>query len=362
MASTTKIEWVKNNDGSQGQSWNFLRGCRRVSEGCTNCYAERQAIRHAGPGGPYEGLVKSTPNGPRWTGEISFHEEILLAPLKRKKPTTYFVNSMSDLFYEKVSDEILDKAFAVMALCPQHTFQILTKRPERMREYCQRFAGRASHLDTFACWASAMATWLCDSGVREYQNDGDGDSTDHVYEELLHSRGPDRGEGFFENIWLGVSVEDQKTADERIPILLQTPAAIRWLSVEPLLGPINLTHIQFPNTLGNMESWDALDLHTEVDPDYDPDKQNGCTHILDWIVVGGESGPGARPCDVQWIRSIIEQCKAAQVPVFVKQLGAQPFEPKRYAMFGDAGLYLNNRKGGDPSEWPSELRVREFPK
>jgi protein gp37 len=341
MASTTKIEWVKNNDGSQGQSWNFLRGCRRVSEGCTNCYAERQAIRHAGPGGPYEGLVKSTPNGPRWTGEISFHEEILLAPLKRKKPTTYFVNSMSDLFYEKVSDEILDKAFAVMALCPQHTFQILTKRPERMLEYIESLKNYDAPLSQY--W---LGDWVSMGMERVRYN-----TLTNIYVDKP-----------LPNVWLGVSVEDQKTADERIPILLQTPAAIRWLSVEPLLGPINLTHIQFPNTLGNMESWDALDLHTEVDPDYDPDKQNGCTHILDWIVVGGESGPGARPCDVQWIRSIIEQCKAAQVPVFVKQLGAQPFEPKRYAMFGDAGLYLNNRKGGDPSEWPSELRVREFPK
>ena len=133
MAQTTKIEWTD-------QSWNFLRGCRRVSPGCGagdggGCYAERQAIRHAGPGGSYEGLVKSTANGPRWTGEISFHEDILLAPLKRKTPTKYFVNSMSDLFYEDVTDEMLDKAFAVMALCPQHTFQILTKRPERMKAY-----------------------------------------------------------------------------------------------------------------------------------------------------------------------------------------------------------------------------------
>src|SRR5690348_5014798 len=124
MAQATKIEWTE-------QSWNFLRGCRRVSPGCENCYAVRQAIRHtadrevkvggakATAPGSYFGLVKSTPNGPRWTGELTFHEDILLAPLKRKTPTKYFVNSMSDLFYEDVTNQMRDKAFAVMALCPQ---------------------------------------------------------------------------------------------------------------------------------------------------------------------------------------------------------------------------------------------------
>jgi protein gp37 len=336
MAQLTQIEWSE-------MVWNFLRGCRRVSEGCGSdrgggCYAERQAIRHAGPSGPYEGLVKSTPKGPRWTGEISFHEDILLAPLRRKKPTTYFVNSMSDLFYEKVSDEILDKAFAVMALCPQHTFQILTKRPERMQAYMSD--GRRPHR------VGGNTGWIDDNGVQPWP---------------------------LPNVWLGVSVEDQKTADERIPILLQTPAAVRWISAEPLLGPIDLR----PKA---PEAYALLGKYYDSTGAFNPngtspraDRVIGRFPKLDWVVTGGESGPGARPCDIAWIRSILDQCKAAGVPVFVKQLGSMVEAANADLTFPDhrnwvwsghegGGPILRNRKGGDPSEWPEDLRVREMPR
>jgi protein gp37 len=153
MANKTSIEWTDYN-------WNFLRGCSRVSEGCRNCYAEGVAARFSGEGRPYEGLAKFVDHKPRWTGEISFHEDILQHPIKWQKPRKIFVNSMSDLFHEKVSDEILDKAFDVMMLANHHIYQILTKRPERMLDYLSK---------------------------RSFK------------------------QPFNNHIWLGVSVEDQKT-------------------------------------------------------------------------------------------------------------------------------------------------------
>lgn len=378
MAQATNIEWTE-------QSWNFLRGCRRVSKGCGcdeggGCYAERQAIRHAGQGGAYEGLVKSTPKGPRWTGEISFHKDILLAPLRRKTPTTYFVNSMSDLFYEKVTDEMIDKAFAVMALCPQHTFQILTKRPERMKAYMKRLRAYTDSVDGFdeflkspiahfmRCISKAQGNpFYTNAPLALYDND---ESWKADPETISRTNGtPPR------NVWLGVSVEDQKTADERIPLLLATPAAIRWISAEPLLGSINLRNVydKWHNFGGELDTLRGIDTKHQCD----------LTGKLDWVVVGGESGPRARPCDIAWIRSIVDQCRAAGVPVFVKQLGAVPIVADREWRHGNGsngitGHLLNasnhkrtpegfvplkyyDRKGGDPSEWPEDLRVREFP-
>ncbi|MEP7076895.1 MAG: phage Gp37/Gp68 family protein [Acidobacteriota bacterium] len=370
MAQATSIEWTNH-------SWNFLRGCRRVSEGCGSdrgggCYAERQAYRFAGPGGPYEGLVRMTPNGPRWTGELSFHEDILLAPLKRKKPTKYFVNSMSDLFYEKVTDEMLDKAFAVMALCPQHTFQILTKRPERMLEYfnekwqpapAQTFGRFSTPAETVGedrrCQVSRTVSDLAEElALVDFESD---DSwTPEGSLKLLQFQWP------LPNVWLGVSCEDQKTADERIPILLQTPAAIRWISAEPLLGPIDLTNlaiIRHEDGFGDV-SLNSLNGHV-MGPDDMTDMK------LNWAVVGGESGPNSRPCDIAWVHSILYQCKQANVPVFVKQLGAKP---EGYGQFmheenegygieigGLSSNRLMSRKGSDMDEWPQDLRVREFP-
>jgi protein gp37 len=360
MAQPTNIEWCD-------AVWNFLRGCRRVSPGCENCYAERQAIRHAGPGGSYEGLVKSTPNGPRWTGKLSFHEDILLAPLKRKTPTKYFVNSMSDLFYEDVTDEMLDKAFAVMALCPQHIFQILTKRPERMKAYV-----------TGAKWER----------LRNWMNRGpNGEKVDFGNLTTIGHRSVKGTKWEFfnvknwplPNVWLGVSVENQEYADKRIPLLLDTPAAVRWISAEPLLGAIDLTLVkgwkhpnpppgpasgpQAVNALtGMVRNFSSL-RHGAFSPHYS-DSLSQRASKLDWVVVGGESGPRSRPCDIANIRSIVEQCKTAGVSVFVKQLGADPIDWRDDVP--DAPPYefkhsMNDRKGGDMEEWPVDLRVREFP-
>ncbi len=336
MSQATPIEWTD-------FSWNFLRGCSRVSEGCARCYAERQAIRHAGPGGPYEGLVKSTAKGPRWTGEVSFHEDILLQPLKRKKPTKYFVNSMSDLFHEKVKDAWLDKAFAVMALTPQHTYQILTKRPERMLEYLTANTQVSNALAFQTANARIMMRVFstlsaAKSPLNQWQRlIKDGLFIEMEPEVFWFAKWP------LPNVWLGVSCEDQKTADERIPILLDTPAAVRWVSAEPLLGPVDLTHY----------------LHTRYlhgGPYHE-------TERLDWAVVGGESGPGTRPCDISWIRSIVNQCEAAGTAVFVKQLGSKPRYQRQElgSSVENVTRKLQNKKGGDISEFPIDLRIREFP-
>jgi protein gp37 len=349
MANKTSIEWTDYN-------WNFLRGCSRVSEGCRNCYAEGVAARFSGEGMPYEGLAKFVDHKPRWTGEISFHEDILIEPLTWRRPRKVFVNSMSDLFHEKVTDEMLHKAFAVMALTPQHTYQILTKRPERMRKYFFR-----DNEETIRRWHNA------------YPKGG-------LVETLWTLPLP--------NVWLGVSVEDQKTADERIPLLLNTPASVRWISAEPLLGPIKFKTAKGWDKSYDDEFWMAEKASVIDDFAYWAIHDNG----LNWVVVGGESGSGARPCDVQWIREIVDQCKAAGVPVFVKQLGAKPEDSSHKDIWGPDGghhytrpigdpllveaenapgysitnqqlsRHISNRKGGDIHEFPEDLQIREFPK
>lgn len=287
MSETTGIEWTDS-------TWNPIRGCSRVSEGCRNCYAESVAYRFSGPRKPYEGLVTIGADGkPRkqWNGQVRLVEKHLLDPLKwgavgmgevadfsgklrgweTTRPRRIFVNSMSDLFHENVPDEWIDKIFAVMALCPQHTFQILTKRPQRMREYIKYGIGGVNGL----CFVNGALGELLDDACNSHK----GRSFPRYAESWP-----------LKNIQLGVSVEDQKTADERIPLLLQTPAAVRFISAEPLLGSV----------------W----LH---DFAHHPK--------LDWVICGGESGPGARPMHPKWARLLRDQCAAAGVPFFFKQWG-----------------------------------------
>lgn len=296
---TTTIEWTD-------ATWNPVRGCSIVSEGCRNCYAMKQAHRFSGEGMPYEGLTELGPQGPRWTGTIRLVPELLDAPLRWKTPRRIFVNSMSDLFHEDVPDEFIVSVFTVMAIAEKHTFQVLTKRPRRMLDLLSKWTSE----DLYTAW-----------------HDFTGEP-------------PEVSAWPLPNVWLGVSVEDQKTADERIPILLQTPAAVRFVSAEPLLGPVDL------------QRSDELAMVQCV--------RNGSTieRGIDWVIVGGESGPGARPCDVAWIRSIVEQCQAAAVPCFVKQLGSHPFDDGTLP----TERLLKSRKGGDPAEWPADLRVREMPR
>lgn len=542
---STDIEWATD-------VWNFVRGCRRVSPGCGGaagvggCYAERQAIRHANPGGAYEGLVQITKQGPRWTGAGRFVAEKLDEPLhlKRRKDGSrrrIFVNSMSDLFFEEFTNEQIAAGFGVMAACPEHDFLILTKRAERMREwysthgiaelvdrfkhitlagriaeyfapertapiegfpgyfitsrgrvltsngsetclYCGRPTGEGLAKKKFCtreCSAKAQYEKKCgrwtepaptcrelngDSGekghcrVQLYRNgmnekhlvhrlvlvafdrpgrdgeqgchiDGDpsnnalwnlqwGTQSDNWDDSKRHGtarryckltqdqvdqlrreyaegvsaeaigkrlgisdtqvRNIARGDQWVEPdaplwpipwIWLGVSAEDQQRADERVPLLLECPAAVHWVSAEPLLGPINF------------RPWLGLEcIHdgAHVEPDTNAVICRECDNAahLAWIVPGGESGNGAREHDIRWSRSIVEQCAAANCACFVKQLGAtirvpdseqlgdvatgwSPFA--RTCVSDDNLVRLESRKGGDIEEWPHDLRVRRFP-
>jgi len=287
MADKTSIQWTDT-------TWNPTTGCSRVSEGCRSCYIERT------PPFRMEGRKLGDP--------VQLHHDRLDIPLHWKKPRRVFVNSLSDLFHEDVPFDFIHWVFSTIRQTPQHTYQILTKRPARMLEVMNLIRSKE-----LMGWAN----------------------------------------GFYTHVWLGVSVEDQKTADERIPILLQTPAAVRWISAEPLLGPVSLR-------------WAAWDGWKDKDGGRRPfvNEYDGL-RMLDWVVVGGESGPKARPTDLAHIRAIVEQCKAAGVPVFVKQLGAKPYEgrERRYPepMNIKFPLQLKDKKGGDPDEWPADLRVRQFP-
>ena len=244
-------------------------------------------------------------------------ERKLDAPLHMRRPRVLRV--MSDLFHEKLAHAEIARIFAVMASAPQHTFQILTKRPRRMRQWFAEFL------------PENVGGWM-KGNLRQYVP-----GTSYL------------GPWPLPNVWLGVSVEDQKTADERIPLLRQTRAAVRFVSVEPLLEQVDLC----------------------LEPGREVSAPDGGRRGIHWVVVGGESGPGARPLDVAWIRSVMRQCREAGVACFVKQLGSWPHRDwsrdeaplclKDHGRKLSPFLNLKHPKGGDPSEWPSDLRVREFP-
>lgn len=354
MSTASNIEWTDT-------TWNPVSGCRKVSPGCKNCYAETMAKRLRAMG--QAGYLRVIDDRGRWTGDFETDPARLAEPLGWKKPRRVFVNSMSDLFGEGVPFDFIAAVFGVMAATPRHTYQVLTKRPARMVEFfrwIERHEAEASEPP----WARSAV-------------EIDGTVGAHVIPALVASRFARRTLGFMPdaptatwerwplpNVWIGVSTEDQATADERIPLLLQVPAAVRFISAEPLLGPVNL------GLLGT--------LPKTIAPIYTATYER-----LDWIIVGGESGPGARPCDVSWIRSIVRQCDEAGVPVFVKQLGARArgvpscmgcegerFDGDRCERCGDVieivdgqrVLHLRDPKGGDPAEWPEDLRVRQWPR
>lgn len=245
----TKIDWAD-------YVWNPVTGCTKVSAGCKNCYAERHANR-------FWGERKFT--------DVICHEDRLDQPLHIKKPGRVFVNSMSDLFHPCVDDGFIMNVFIRMYECPNLTFIILTKRPERM-----------------STWVKIE--WIDGLSNRE---------TNDINTPL-------------ENVWLGVSVENQQTADERIPILLQTPAAVRFVSYEPALGAVNLSKYLITKFYNRGPEYAPLNIKS-----------------IDWVICGSESGPGARPFDMDWARNLRDQCQAANVPFFLKQM---PVEAKLVKM------------------------------
>ena len=331
MGDRTKIAWTDS-------SWNPLRGCSKVSAGCKNCYAETMAARFAGPGGPYEGTIE----GRHWNGQIRLVPEHLDDPLRWTRPRKVFVNSMSDLFHDGVSFEYIAAVFGVMAVASAtrgHVFQILTKRPASMREVVTTLRGDPQAMVNALRSLSGMVA-------------------EHHITFLSALVSGDPGALFPAHIY--VSAEDQATVDERIPLLLDTQAAVRGVSLEPLLGPIDFRRVPGLNKAGSAGHDIVRNFH---------------------VIVGGESGPGARPCDVAWIRSIVEQCHIAGVPCFVKQLGARPVqspaEALRHLRGSDAWsavgnlpgaeremltplpMHLKHPKGGSMAEWPADLRVQE---
>jgi protein gp37 len=298
MSEHSSIEWTD-------ATWNPLVGCSRVSQGCTNCYAERHAYRFARQrGSVYEGTAKLVNGKPTFTGRVNLNERALDAPLRWARPRRIFVNSMSDLFHENVTDETIDRIFAVMALAPHHTFQVLTKRPDRMRRwFAETFlTGEAREFKTEnrhrQVLDEAERIALGPIGDSDRLWTADGRHLSHVQPWPLP------------NVWLGVSVENQEAADERIPLLRRTPAAVRFLSCEPLLGPINI------------RPWLVCeDCECDESP-LDDVAVNACGYPrVDWVIAGGESGPSARPMHPDWVRSLRDQCAAANVPFFFKQWG-----------------------------------------
>ncbi len=306
--SNTDIQWTN-------ATWNPVRGCSRVSPGCDNCYAMRQAHRFSSAGGPYEGLTTLRKGKVDWRGRARLVPEMLDQPLRWRKPRRIFVNSMSDLFHSSLTNEEIAAVFGVMGAASQHTFQILTKRPERMLEWFE-WARQRFPLDVIENCAS-------DAGCP-------------VDIQIEDAAWPLR------NVWLGVSVENQKTANERIKRLLDVPAAIRFISAEPLLERVDLNHL--PN--GMFSPFSALRRWTD----------GKTTTGLDWVIVGGESGHGARWCNPVWVEDLVKQCQEATVPIFVKQLGAD------WAKVNGAAFPSLDRAGGDPSQWAEHLRVRQFPR
>lgn len=307
----TGIEWT-HVPGYRGETWNPLaafdketgeRGwfCTHVSEGCRHCYAERMNVEQ--PFGMGTGHEYKHQN----LDKIEFRLVNVDQPIRWTKPRAVFVNSMTDLFHEAVPFEMIDEMFAAMALSPEHVFMVLTKRPERMAEYLNGSTRRREVEKTARQLLGA--------------DDGKG-GHDAAFANLMGM-----GDNPLPNVWLGTSCEDQETADERIPHLLECPAAVRFLSCEPLLGPIDLIK---PHA-------ETLDKEN-VDPEW-------WVQRIDWIIAGGESGPEARPMHPQWVRRLRDQCGAMGTPFFFKQWGAWlPFERRNGQYEAASGKTLTSEE------------------
>ncbi len=381
MSGDTAINWAT-------KVWNPLTGCTRVSSGCDACYAfALHDKRHLANvkwaktfSGVHEGVERrlgQQESWMTWAGRVGpppegwavraralgmrlplpkqydlpFSRVQLLPdrlhdPLGWRKPQRIFVDSMGDLFHPEVRDNYIDRVFAVMALSPQHTFQVLTKRAERMRQYLtatdrEPVSGAPTRNQVAM---AALGMCLDDLAVHSKSTLGDG---------LVIARHVGLQDWPLPNVWLGVSAEDQERADERIPDLLATPAAVRFLSCEPLLGPLDLA------------AYDASTNSSGLWGGVQGDLQNRQGRALgrgDMIIVGGESGSGARAFDLAWARSLRDQCAAAGVAFFMKQLGENAFDSTPGTTFSlSAYRKRTSRHGADPEEWPADLRVREWP-
>lgn len=358
MADQSRIEWCD-------ATWNPVVGCTRVSEGCRNCYAERVAKRLAAMGQEQYQTVLNQQD--RWNGRVNVVPSALDLPFRWKKPRRIFVNSMSDLFHENVPDGFIMQVFNAMWRLPRHTFIVLTKRPERMRDFMVRLGD---------CDAEDPSQFKNARGPEETQA-AHPSGRGQLFAEMLRSMGtPPKGCAYptFDwmggmlywpdyppNVWLGVSVEDQAAADARIPELVRTPAAVRFVSVEPMLGAVDLEFVDSDGA----NRLDALRGYAHIDGRNEPWK----TGALNWVIVGGESGPNARPVHPDWVRSVRDQCVTAGVPFFFKQwgewapmLGHTQGVPVRGEKFTHADGTIMGRAGKRAAGAPLEgVEHKEFP-
>jgi len=317
MSANSTIEWTDH-------TWNPWEGCTKKSPGCKNCYAEARNKRFAGANWG-KGKPRRRTREANWRMPLRWN----LETRKTGKRFKIFL-SLCDWLDEEVPIEWLSDFLALIYATPNLIWQLLTKSPENWRTRLTETLHVLVRQENFTA-AVEVRAWLQQEPPLAPQN-----------------------------VWLGVSVEDQERADERMPVLLNIPAKLHFLSCEPLLEPIDLENYL---PCSRRPVGDARASHSEA-------------ATVDWVIAGGESGPGARPCDIQWIREIIAQCELAKVPVFVKQLGAFPFDfdgreevwlktlPPQYrdgTRYAIAERRIKDRKGGDPAEWPEDLRIRQFP-
>lgn len=349
----TNIQWTWNArlEPKSGFTWNPLVGCRRISKGCGvpnggSCYAERLIATRLSQHKVYKGLAVMKGGGPQFTGKHRLIVDRLDEPLRKRNPKggRTFVCDLGDMFFEGHTFEEIAAVWGVMAAAQHHTFQVLTKRTKRMAEWFAWISeqGRelAAEIGERPPAATSAEGSACLMLMGEHVNIGDRRAID-AYN---HAPWP------LPNVWIGTSTEDQPAADDRIPWLLRCPAPVRFLSVEPQCGPVDLAR------------WLAIPRPIEDDP--------LATHLLaegiragtadgpralNWIIQGGESGPGARPFDLGWAYSLRDQCESAGVAYFLKQLGARP-------VLGDLPVEIDDSHGGDENEWPLALRGRRaFP-
>lgn len=356
MGDKTGIIWTD-------ATWNPLIGCSRVSAGCENCYAEKVAHRFQGTHEHYAGTTKLSSikgKGPRWTGKVNQAPlSILDQPLRWTRPRMVFVNSMSDLFHETVPFEFIAGIFGIMAAAPQHTFQVLTKRPERAVEFFKWLKGFADDQRDVGAAPSELQACLRAAfdllGGEQASVDESISTKNRKALDAVWTKDCDGDASWpLPNVWMGTSVENQAAADARVPALLKIPAVIRWISAEPLLGPVDFSNNRplSPDFVKGMTpglrklAEDEVrtareDLGTQwmggqcgcggthrgdgspgcpVTPHHHHDDR--CKPGLDWMVVGGESGPGARPMAPFWAADILKQCQEAEVPYLFKQWGA----------------------------------------
>lgn len=339
----SNIQWTDNTQ-------NFWIGCTKVSPGCAHCYAEARDIRFAGGAHWGKGAARQRTAAANWRQPLKWNREAEghhYSPTRPEREMNafgwsphrprVFCSSLSDIFDAEVPIEWFAEAMNVVRECRNMDWQLLTKRPENFKE---RVAGAINHLSQ-------------------------GEATDEAFAQIEWLQGWQSGNRIPANIWMGTSVENQECGNLRVPALLMIPAKIRFLSCEPLIGPVDLTRVEFgPSGSVNHTRQSVLT----------PTYMGRFDAKIHWVIIGGESGANARPFAVEWARSLVEQCRAAGVAAFVKQLGAVvhtdgisapgaawPDGSSRTDIGGKWLAHLRDKKGGDVTEWPEDLRVREFP-